>query len=302
MSDVVQLSFDYSVLTAEQAQRTQEAEYRIIGRTQKTVVENGRDLLAVKQDIGHGHFQNWIRSLGISETTSQSWMGVAEKFIEMPDSRAFETRALYLLSTSKVPESARQEAKDRAASGETITEDVAKQIRDAHKAKEQAEKEAELANQQLWQTQDVLKTRSEQLNAKIDNLQLQIKNLESQLDSKEPSPKVEKQIKELTQQRNNLSQLVEDLGKDLETLREETEVKRAQEMQDLRIRQNWRTITDAFHKQVLKLLSQFPTSIDTQVFESEDWDRLSQAQELARRFQAECSNLNSRSMSFVDAG
>lgn len=70
LSDIVQMGFDYSVLTTEQAQRTQEAEYRIIGRTQKTIVENGRDLLAVKQDIGHGHFMNWVRSIGISDNLS----------------------------------------------------------------------------------------------------------------------------------------------------------------------------------------------------------------------------------------
>lgn len=56
MNDFIPLSFDYSVLTPEQAQRTQEAEYRIIGRIQKTIVENGRDLLAVKHNIGHGYF------------------------------------------------------------------------------------------------------------------------------------------------------------------------------------------------------------------------------------------------------
>lgn len=300
MSDLVQLSFDYSVLTPEQAQRTQEAEYRIVGRTQKTIVENGRDLLAVKQDIGHGYFIDWIRSLKISEDTAENWINISQRFGQIPIGSEFAERALAVLSTSKVPESARQEAKERAESGEKITEELARQIRDAHKAREQAEKKAEEAKKQLWQTQEISQKRSEQLNAQMDKLRLEIELLKK---SAVISPEAQDQIDKLTKQRDNLSKLVKELSTDLDTLREDKEAKRAQEVRDSRIRQNWRNVTDTFHKQVLKLLSQFPAPVDTQVFESEDWERLSQVQELARRFQAECSNLNRQSISsFVEAG
>jgi hypothetical protein len=109
MHNLVQTGFDYSVLTPEQAERTREAEIRIIGRTQRTIIENGRDLLDRKQDIGHGHFLNWIRALGLSEKTAENWMNVAENFNDIRNGYEFENRALYLLSTSKVPESARDE-------------------------------------------------------------------------------------------------------------------------------------------------------------------------------------------------
>jgi hypothetical protein len=45
-------------------------------------------------------------------------------------------------------------------------------------------------------------------------------------------------------------------------------------------------------------MSQLPSPIDVQVFEAEDWERLSQAKELARRFIAECESL-SRSPSMI---
>jgi hypothetical protein len=300
MSELVQLSFDYSVLSPEQAQRTQEAEYRIIGRTQKTIVENGRDLLAVQEDIGRGHFLKWIQCLKISESTAFAWMSVAKNFGENSDNRSFDSRALYLLSTRNVPEAAREEARERASAGETITEEVAKQIRDAHKAREQAEKETELARQQLWQTQEVSRARSEQLNAEIDKLRLEMELLQKPATI---SPEALAQIDTLTKQRDNLSRLVDGLSADLDTLREANEVKRVQEMQELRIRQAWRETADAFRKQVLKLLAQFPSAIATESFEVEDWERLVQAQELALRFQTECARLSNRSaMSFVESG
>ncbi len=81
---------------------------------------------SVKGDIGHGHFLNWIGSLGIEERTAQRWMNVAENFGEKAPQELFENHALYLLSTKNVPESARQEAKERASSGEKITEETAR--------------------------------------------------------------------------------------------------------------------------------------------------------------------------------
>jgi replicative superfamily II helicase len=192
MNELVQLTFDYSVLTQDQAQRTQAAEIRIVGRTQKAIIDNGRDLSAVKADIGHGHFLNWLRYLGISEDTAERWMNVASNFSEIPHRAEFESRALYLLSVSKVPESAREEAKQRAEDGEKITEDVARKIRDAHKAKEQAEES------------------ERQAQARVKQLSKQIEELQQQ----EISPKAQEKINKLTEQRNNLSEKVKELGEE----------------------------------------------------------------------------------------
>lgn len=329
MSDLIQLSFDYSVLSPEQAQRTQEAEYRIIGRTQKTIVENGRDLLAVKRDIGHGHFVNWLQSIGLSKQTAERWMNVAENFGEKTHHESFENSALYLLSTSKVPESAREEAKERAEAGEKITEEIARQIRDAHKAKEQAEQQAQLAQQELFQSraeshnaiirlsqqiEDLQKQRDERQHqistlqqqiASIKKPEVQIREIEKEVIPPDAQAKIAQaeamqvQIAKLTEQRDNLSNLAQDLGKDLDTLREANEAKRQREIQEARVLQNWREATGVFHKQVLKLFTQFPTPVDTQIFEAEDWERLAQAENIARRFLGECEILGNRSTSMV---
>ncbi|SRR5258707_69708 len=276
MNELVQLTFDYSVLTPEQAQRTQDAELRIVGRTWKAITDNGKDLRAVKDDIGHGHYLNWIRSIGISEKTAENWMNASEHFGEIRNGYEFENAALYLLSTSKVPESARQEAKERAEEGEKITEDVARKIRDAHKAKEQAE---ELERQ--------AQARVKQLTRQIEELQQQ-----------EISPKAQEKIDKLTEQRNNLSEKVKELSEEAR----QAALRRNEEEQERRIRQDWRKLTKDFQVAVVKMLSQLPTAIDVQIFEADDWERLSQAKELARRFIAECENLSRSPSMIIDAG
>lgn len=276
MNELVQLTFDYSLLTPEQAQRTQDAEVRIIGRTQKAILDNGKDLRTVKADIGHGHFLNWIRSLGISESTAQNWMAIAENFGEIPTGWVFENHALYLLSTSKVPESAREEAKQRAEDGEKITEEVAKQIRDVHKAKEQAEES------------------ERQALARVKQLTQQIEELQQQ----EISPKAQEKISKLTEQRDNLSKKVKELGEEAR----QAALKRNEEEREQRVRLEWRKLTKDFQVSVVKMLSQLPTAIDVQVFEADDWERLSQAKEVARRFIAECDNLSRSPSMIIESG
>lgn len=276
MNELVQLTFDYSVLTSEQAQRTKDAELRIVGRTQKTIIDNGKDLRAVKADIGHGHFINWVRSIGLTVQTAEQWMNVAQRFGEIQDGLEFDNRALYLLSTRSVPESARKEAKERAADGEEITEDVARKIRDAHKAKEQAEES------------------ERQALARVKQLTQQIEELQQQ----EISPKAQEKIDKLTEQRNNLSEKVKQLGEEAR----QAALKRNEEEQERRIRQDWRKLTKDFQVAVVKMLSQLPTPIDVQVFEADDWERLTQAKELARRFITECENLSRSPSMIIDAG
>ena len=278
MNELVQLTFDYSVLTPEQAQRTKDAELRIVGRTWKAITDNGKDLQAVKDDIGHGHFLNWIRSLGISESTAENWIAASQHFDQIPNGWEFENRALYLLSTSKVPKSAREEAKQRAEDGEKITEDVARKIRDAHKAKEQAEES------------------ERQAQARVKQLTQQIEDLQRQ--EKEIPPEAKAKIKTLTEQRDNLSKKVEELGEEAR----QAALKRNEEEKERKIRQEWRKLTKDFQVSVVKMLSQLPSAIDVQVFEADDWERLSQAKELARKFIAECENLSRSPAMIVESG
>ena len=319
MAELVQISFFteqgigdcYDGLPVETVASLRQRAFRIKGIVHAAAVEVGKEFAEAKKEITpykNGGFEQWVETeTGITRAYAYQLINAYEKFGEVYNNYTLSNTAMLLLSSPSVSQEARNEAIQRAESGEKITVKIAKEIIEAKQAQERAEEEAQRAyeeakkaSQQLWQTQEVSRVRSEQLNAEIDRLKLEIELL------KKPaviSPEAQTEIDKLTKQRDNLSQLVKDLSADLDTLREDKEVKRAQEVQDLRIRQNWRSTTDAFHKQVLKLLGQFPAPIDTQVFEAEDWERLSQVQELARRFQAECSNLHSRSTSFiVEAG
>jgi Protein of unknown function (DUF3102) len=305
MDELIQTTFDYSVLTPEQAQRTQDAEYRLIGRTQKTLLENGRDLLAVKSDIGHGHFTRWLQSMRLSESTAESWMSVAKNFGQIPDSRDFETRALYVLSTSQVPEAARDEAKQRAEAGEKITEEVAKQIRDAHKAQEHAEAQAQHIQQQLFLEQSQAQQTIEQLNQSIALLKKEMEDLSKpetviqQVDTPETIARLgelENKIVLLTTQKDNLARLSAELSADLDA----NEARREEEARELRIQKAWADATGAFAKSTQIFLGRLPLPIDTQFFRDDDWSRLADVEALCQHTLEQTARLKEISL-FIES-
>ena len=165
-----QLAFDYSVFDQDTTTFLQETEDKIVGRTQRWIKDTGKDLLEAKMRIGHGHFVDWIRArFDMSEDTAQNLMNVARNFGEIPNGSVFADRALYLLSRKSTPEDARQEAKDRAVSGEEITFVVATEIVETKKALKleqeariEAERKAETFEQQyIWSQAETELTKSE---------------------------------------------------------------------------------------------------------------------------------------------
>lgn len=309
MRDIVQMGFDYSVLSSEQAQRTQEAEIRIIGRTQKTIIENGRDLLAVKQDIGHGHFLNWIKSLRISEDTAERYINVAKNFGQIPQTAEFDKTALYLLSHTKVPESAREEAKQRAADGEKITEEIARQIRDAHKAKDEAEQKARLAQQQLFTAQSEAQTQIAEYTSQINELKQEMADLvkpEVQIKEVQVIPQTVKdqlqrlqdKAKALTTQRDNLAAMNKKLSADLDVV----EAKREQEARDARIRLDFQKLTKATYDTLIKFATQIPMHVDLPVLEPDDWARIEELASTMSQISERLFGLHkSMTNQFVDA-
>jgi DNA repair exonuclease SbcCD ATPase subunit len=300
MNELVQLGFDYSQVNEEQSSQLQAIYNRVLLRHMSTAYEDGKDLLEAKsiKDLPYKDFIAWANAMfGWSESSVNQKINVALNFGSTPTVGVIEDRALYLLSTKRVPESAREEAKERAASGEEITEEIARQIRDAHKEKEQAQAEVKRAHEQLWQTQEISQNRSIQLNEQIAKLRLEIEALTAKKSSG-ISPEAQEKINKLTEQRDNLSKKVEELGEEAR----KAALKRNEEEQERRIRQDWRKLTKDFQVAVVKMLSQLPSPIDVQVFEADDWERLSQAKELARRFIAECENLSRSPTMIVESG
>lgn len=129
--------FDYETLEIETREFVKAKELSIKARTSQTIWENGRDLLEVKERLEHGQFQKWVEgNFPWSLPTAERMIQVAERF-ENRQIDDFSKSVLYLLAAPSTPESARQEAIEKAEAGESITHKQAKELVDAHKAIEE---------------------------------------------------------------------------------------------------------------------------------------------------------------------
>lgn len=129
--------FNYAALDSETRivvqQRTTEIK-ALMKRAASDIVEIGQKLIDVKVRLGHGHFGGWLKSeFGMTDRTARNFMQVAETFKSETVSDLIAVRAMYLLSSPTTPETARAEALERAALGETITHSAAKEIVQQHK-------------------------------------------------------------------------------------------------------------------------------------------------------------------------
>jgi hypothetical protein len=74
--------FDYTSLPADQAAALQKLAIDVQARGRRltrTAVGIGRDLLAAKVFLNHGHFEDWCRSeAGLNPRTAQSYMALAD--------------------------------------------------------------------------------------------------------------------------------------------------------------------------------------------------------------------------------
>jgi hypothetical protein len=94
-----------------------------LSRTAQDIIEIGRDLIAVKDRVGHGNFLPWIdREFGMTEDTAQRLMSVARNMADqIPQGAVFQRAVLYALAAPSTTPEVRAEIVDRAAAGEKIT-------------------------------------------------------------------------------------------------------------------------------------------------------------------------------------
>jgi len=127
--------FDYSQLTEDTREFLKGKELAIKARTSQTVWENGRDLMEAKDRLEHGQFTPWCRAnFPWSKTTIADMINVAKR---LPNFRQAElsSKALYMLAAPSTPESAREEALQRAGGGETLSTQEARDIIQEHKVR-----------------------------------------------------------------------------------------------------------------------------------------------------------------------
>lgn len=135
---VVVTGFDYTAVAAGVRKDLQQFAADIKTMTKRAardVLDTGKLLLAAKEMLPHGQFQDWVEiEFGMEKHTAERFMNVARQFKSNNLSLLnYATSALYALSAPSVPEEARQEAQALAETGATVTHATAKQIIASHK-------------------------------------------------------------------------------------------------------------------------------------------------------------------------
>jgi len=308
MSDLVQMTFDYSLLDEAKRIRVQVKTESIrvrLKRTAEDVIATGQDLIDVKQDLGHGLFQDWLKSeFDMSYNTAYNFMNVAERFGADDKSLKFKDLSmsvLYLLASPSTPES----VVSQVQSGEIppTLEDIRKakaELRQAKIAEAKAQADFQAAQQRLLNLQETSQSQIDDLTQQINDLEEEIKTIttpeiEIREVEKEVTPpavtmklqKLQQQLDDLKKERNSQKERIEKLNTDLSVVVR----KQAATENDDRTRQGWRQITSEVHSSMMRLLGQWPTSLDTRAFEADDWARVDHLKETLRRVIEECNHL-----------
>ena len=303
-----QLVFDWDAVVAETKELIEEdkalekQQYDILMRRAEIRVRIGFNLLALQAERAApkiGDFTSWaVEEFGLKLSTIYDCMHVAKRFGDTLHDRAKYAWDVWReLARPSTPETIVEQVESGEISPDPKAIREAKEaLKKAEEAEQKAIAKAKLAQQQLFQLQTESQETIEKLNLQIVALQEQEQTIspESQAQINELQAKVKK----LTEQRDNLSVKVKELGEEAR----QAALKRNEEEKEQRIRQDWRKLTKDFQVAVLKMLSQLPSPIDVQIFEADDWERLSQAKELARRFIAECENLSRSPAMIVESG
>src|SRR2546421_1983498 len=225
-SEPIQVTYDYSRVTPEQAEKLEAIYNRMFMRHLRTAYEDGKDLLEAKntKNLPYDEFTEWAKACyGWSKATITNKMNAALNWGDFsPTVGLIEDRAMYLLSSKRVPESARQEAKALLNAGEDISEELAKQIRDKHKAEiaKLEDEKKQLQSKFDFYKQDA-QQREESLNARIDELE----------EAPEPHPTSEEERQKLEEDLAILRKEKEQELKETKKNLEEYYAKRDQERQ-----------------------------------------------------------------------
>jgi hypothetical protein len=143
--------FDYSGLAPEIAASARTAAERIKARIKASVLDTGRDLLAVKEQLEYGQFQEWLAcEFNMTPRSAQNYMQAARAFDGKSEIVSHLPQALiYRLAAPATPAPLREELVRRFESGERIH---AGEVEGLIKAARQSERKC--ANRQRAEEQD----------------------------------------------------------------------------------------------------------------------------------------------------
>jgi len=125
MSNTLQIGFDYALLPVDVAVKAQTAASNIkllLKRTSEDIIEIGRELTAVKDQLPHGQFLPWIAAeFEMSERTARDFMQVADRFGGKSAIIAdLKPTILYALAAPSTPESVVLDITARVEAGEKV--------------------------------------------------------------------------------------------------------------------------------------------------------------------------------------
>jgi DNA repair exonuclease SbcCD ATPase subunit len=301
--------FCYDDLDAETRAFVQQKTDEIHGQLKRTaegVISIGQNLREVKERLGHGHFLAWIETeFDMTPRSAQRFMSVAETFVGKYDKLShLPTSILYELTKATTPETIVQ-----GVLAGTISPTL-QAVRDAREAERQAQlaRQEALAEQgrlqqqleqERAQAQEKIEEQSEELECiqqellRLSTPSIQIKEVPVIPDEvKQLLEGLQAKIQTLTQQRNNQSRHIERLTEQIQAMADRRQV----DTEAIRIRGNWRSTAQAFSAAMTKLLTAWPTPVDTQEFEAVDWNRLSEVTATCYRVLEACSRLKAQNM------
>ncbi len=140
MSQLTKNRFDYELLGTDTKIVVQQKTSEIRSRMNKAatnIMEIGERLIAVKEQLGHGHFLNWLEAeFSWGETTAKRMMGVVTAFKSTKlDDLQIAPSALYLLSSDSTPEEVRDRFIEQAKEGKKVTHAEVKKVVHAERLK-----------------------------------------------------------------------------------------------------------------------------------------------------------------------
>ena len=133
--------FDYSVLDENISSYVYEKTATIkqlAKRMAEDTVNVGKALTEVKNVLEHDQYLRWLETeVGLSYYQANRFVNVAKSFeASEVKNLPISSTVLFVLGPSSVPQSARDEALDRAKQGEKISVKLAEEIKDKHIAKD----------------------------------------------------------------------------------------------------------------------------------------------------------------------
>jgi hypothetical protein len=126
MSDtLVAQRFNYSALPTDVADTARAVADRIKGRHKRqmeAIIETGRDLLAMKELLEHGQFQEWLHAeFAWTDRTARNYMQVVEQFADKTEIISdLPPTEVYRLASPSTPSSVRDTVVSRLEAGERI--------------------------------------------------------------------------------------------------------------------------------------------------------------------------------------